>query len=80
MELVRIRVYSEFCSRGANASVQILEGGGGGGGGRHIYYTTTVFIRIVAVATINFAPSSVRLLIEGGSYSRVATIYFARAQ
>ena len=40
----------------------------------------TVFIRIVAAATINFAPSSVRLLIEGGSYSRAATIYFARAQ
>ena len=40
----------------------------------------TVFIRIVAVATINFAPSSVRLLIEGGSYLRAATIYFARAQ
>ena len=39
----------------------------------------TVFIRIVAAATINFAPSSVRLLIEGGSYSRAATIYFARA-
>ena len=39
----------------------------------------TVFIRIVATATINFAPSSVRLLIEGGSYSRVATIHFARA-
>ena len=28
----------------------------------------TVFIRIVAVATINFAPSSVRLLIERGYY------------
>ena len=39
----------------------------------------TVFIRIVAAANINFAPSSVRLLIEGGSYSRAATIYFARA-
>ena len=40
----------------------------------------TVFIRIVAAATINFAPSSVRLLIEGGSYSRAATIYYpARA-
>ena len=30
--------------------------------------------RIVAVATINFALSFVRLLIEGGSYSRAATI------
>ena len=40
---------------------------------------STVFIRIVAAATINFAPSSVRLLIEDGSYSRAATIYFARA-
>ena len=29
----------------------------------------TVLIRIVAAATINFAPSSVRLLIEGGYYS-----------
>ena len=28
----------------------------------------TVFIRIVAVATIIYAPSSVRLLIEGGYY------------
>ena len=28
----------------------------------------TVFIRIVAAATINFAPSSVRLLFEGGYY------------
>ena len=34
----------------------------------------TVFIRIVAAATINFALSFVRLLIEGGSYSRAATI------
>ena len=31
------------------------------------------------MATINFAPSSVRLVIEGGSYSRAATNYFARA-
>ena len=30
---------------------------------------TTLFIRIVAAATINFAPSSMRLLIEGGYYS-----------
>ena len=47
---------------------------------RKVAYVCTVFIRIVAAATINFAPSSVRLLIEGGSYSRAATIYFARAQ
>ena len=40
----------------------------------------TVFIQIVAAVTINFAPSSVRLLIEGGSYSRAATIYFACTQ
>ena len=30
----------------------------------------TVFIRILAVATINFSLAGVRLLIEGGSYSR----------
>ena len=36
----------------------------------------TVFTRIVAAATINFAFSSVRLLIEGGSYSRADTINF----
>ena len=44
----------------------------------------TVFIRIVAAATINLALSFVRLLIEGGSYSRAATItarqYRARAR
>ena len=39
----------------------------------------TVSIRIVAAATINFIPSSVRLLIEGGSYSRATTIHFAHA-
>ena len=38
--------------------------------------TCTVFIRIVAAATINFSLAGVRLLIEGGSYSRVAFIYF----
>ena len=47
-------------------------------------YINTVFIRIVAAATINFALSFVRLLIEGGSYSRAATIiarqYRARAR
>ena len=51
----------------------------------HVHvYTTTVFIRIVATATINFALPFVRLLIEGGSYSRAATItarqYRARAR
>ena len=35
----------------------------------------TVFIRIVAAATINFGLAGVRLLIEGGSYSRAAFIY-----
>ena len=40
------------------------------------YLGITVFIRIVAVATINFSLAWVRLLIEGGSYSRVAFIYF----
>ena len=35
----------------------------------------TVFIRIVAAATINFSLAGVRLLIEGGSYSRTAFIY-----
>ena len=43
-----------------------------------MYYINiiTVFTQIVAVATINFALSSVRLLIEGGSYLRAATINF----
>ena len=36
----------------------------------------TVFIRIVAAATINFSVAGVRLLIEGGSCSRTAFIYF----
>ena len=43
-------------------------------------YVRTVFIRIVAVATINFGCSSVQLLIEGGSYSRAATTNFVRAR
>ena len=43
-------------------------------------FMNTVFIRIVAAATINFAPSSVRLLIEGGSYSRAATIYWGEPE
>ena len=34
----------------------------------------TVFIRIVAVATINFCLAGVQLLIEGSSYSRAAFI------
>ena len=36
---------------------------------------TTVFIQIVAVATINFVPSSVRLLIEGGYYTFHAHVH-----
>ena len=36
----------------------------------------TVFIWIVAVATINFSLTWMWLLIEGGSYSRVAFINF----
>ena len=36
----------------------------------------TVFIRIVAAATINFNPARVRLLFAGGSYSRAALIIF----
>ena len=36
----------------------------------------TVFIRIVAAATTNFSLAGVRLLIEGGSYSRAAFINF----
>ena len=39
-------------------------------------YVTTVFIRIVAAATINFSLAWVQLLIEGGSYSRAAFINF----
>ena len=34
----------------------------------------TVFIRIVAVATINFSHAGVRLLIKGSSHLRVAFI------
>ena len=34
----------------------------------------TVFTRILAAATINFSCARVRLLIEGGSYSRAALI------
>ena len=37
-----------------------------------VQYTCTVFIRIVATATINFSPALVWLLIKGDSYSRVA--------
>ena len=36
--------------------------------------TITIFPRSDAVATINFSFAGVRLLIEGGSYSRVAFI------
>ena len=41
----------------------------------HLLCIHTVFIRIVAAATINFGLAGVRLLIEGGSYSRAAFIY-----
>ena len=34
----------------------------------------TVFIRIVAAATINFSLAWVRLLIKGGSYSRAVLL------
>ena len=45
----------------------------------HVYiymyiYIYTVFTRILAAATINFSRARVRLLIEGGSYSRAALI------
>ena len=36
----------------------------------------TVFIRILAAATINFSLAGVQLLIEGGSYLRAAFINF----
>ena len=36
----------------------------------------TVFIQTLAVATINFNLARVRLLIEGGSYSRMVFINF----
>ena len=39
-----------------------------------IYYTVLNFIRILAVATINFSLAGVRLLIESGSYSKAAFI------
>ena len=41
-------------------------------------YYSAVFIRIVATATINFFLARVRLLIEGGSYSRSAFINLIR--
>ena len=43
---------------------------------KRLLITITVFIRIVAAATINFSLDWVRLLIEGGSYSRAAFINF----
>ena len=42
------------------------------------HHTITVFILIVATATINFSLAGVRLLIEGGSYSRTALIILER--
>lgn len=47
---------------------------GGWGWARDI---NTVFTQIVTAATSNFARSSMRLLIKGGSNSRAATINFA---
>ena len=41
-----------------------------------VCFQYTVFIQIVATATINFSRAGVRLLIKGGSYSRVAFINF----
>jgi hypothetical protein len=38
--------------------------------------TNTVFMRMIAAATIIFSLAGVRLLIEGGSYLRTAFIYF----
>ena len=40
----------------------------------NIFHVITVFTRILAAATINFSCARVRLLIEGGSYSRAALI------
>ena len=42
----------------------------------HIQRGHTIFTRIVAAATINFSLVPVRLLIEGGSYSRAALTTF----
>ena len=39
---------------------------------------TSIFTGIVAMATINFSLAQVRLLIEGGSYSRMSFINFRR--
>ena len=41
-------------------------------------FSPTVFIRIVAAVTFNFSLAGVRLLIEGGSYSRTALIILER--
>ena len=50
----------------------------GGGGGRSAlgFSILTVFIRIAAIATINFILAQVWLLIEDGSYLRAAYINF----
>ena len=68
---------------GLPLSVGVAMGGGNYNWGyifTHLYAWHTVFTRIVAAATINFVPSSVRLLIEGGSYSRAAIINLVRAR
>ena len=44
----------------------------------HVHSLHTVFIRIVATATINFSLAGVRLLIEVGSYSRAALLISER--
>ena len=44
------------------------------------FTTYTVFSRIETATTINFSAIQVRILIEGGSYSRVATINFSAIQ
>ena len=45
------------------------------GGDLHTNSWNTVFIRIVAAATINFSLAWVRLLTKGGIYSRAAFTY-----
>ena len=43
---------------------------------QHYTHVLTVFNRIETVATINFSTVQVWLLIEGGPYSKAATINF----
>ena len=55
-----------------------LQWGGGGEGGRSAlgFLILTIFIRIAAIATINFILAQVWLLIKSGSYLRAAYINF----